>query len=209
MRVLVGCEESGKVRDAFLKRGFDAWSNDFEPARNGGPHLQKCVKRAIIEDGPWDIIILHYSCTMTAVSGNRWYGEGTPGHIERLIDIAWAVDLWELAKEHAIIGCMYENPSSVIWSHIGKPHYIQPWQFGHKEVKKTGLLSYNLPDIEPTNIVGPPPPSGTEERKKWERVWRMAKSDTRKRDRSETYQGVADAIAQQIGDYAILKRMLI
>lgn len=63
MRILIGCEESGKVRDAFIKLGHDAWSNDLIPARNGGAHLQKCVKKAIVEDWPWDIIILHPDCT--------------------------------------------------------------------------------------------------------------------------------------------------
>lgn len=197
LRVLIGCEESGRVRDAFLRRGHDAWSNDLIPARNGGPHLQKCVKRAIAEDGPWDIIILHWECTQMAVCANRWYAEGKPGWPERQAALDWAADLWELAKEHARIGCAFENPASTLWTRIGTPQYIQPHNFGHREVKKTGIRLHNLPPLKHTNEVGPPPPHGDPERKKWERVWRMAKSPTRKRDRSETYQGIADAMAEQ------------
>ena len=198
MRVLIGCEESGKVRDAFIARGHDAWSNDLVPARNGGNHLQMCVTKAIKDYGPWDIIILHYDCTKTAVSGNRWYGKNTQGYKERLEDISFACALWELAKQHALIGCAYENPVSVIWDYIGKPQYIQPWHFGHKETKKTGLRLHKLPFLKPTHIVGPPPIDPIE-RKSWERIWRMPRSVTRKRDRAETYSGIAEAMADQWG----------
>jgi len=200
VRILVGCEESGKVRDAFLKLGHEAYSNDLVPARNGGPHLQMDVKEAVINYGPWDIIILHYECTEMAVCGNKWYAEGKPGYQARLATLEWANDLWGLAKKYARIGCAFENPASTLWTRIGKPQYIQPHNFGHREVKKTGIKTYNLPALVHTNEVGPPPPHGTPERKSWERVWRMAKSPTRKRDRSETYQGIADAMASQWGD---------
>lgn len=196
MRVLIGCEESGKVRDAYIKQGHEAYSNDLIPARNGGPHLQMCVKEAIVNHGPWHIIILHPVCDYMAVSGNRWYANTK----ERDDALDWTEDLWELAKKHALIGCAVENPASVLWSRIGTPQYIQPHNFGHTEVKKTGILTFNLPKLEHTNEVGPPPPTGSEERKEWEKVWRMAKSDTRKRDRSETYQGIADAFAVQWGN---------
>lgn len=199
MRILVGCEESGVVRRAFRAAGHDAFSNDLIPARDGSPHhIQKCVKRAIVEDGPWDIIILHYECTEMAVCANRWYAEGKPGWVKRQAALDWAEDLWELAKKYAIVGCVFENPASTLWTRIGKPQYIQPYQFGHTEFKKTGLKLYNLPELKPTLQILPPP-SGSPERKKWERVWRMAKSPTRKRDRSETYSGIAYAMAQQWG----------
>ena len=189
-RVLVGCEESGKVRDAFLKRGHDAWSNDLKPARNGGPHLQICVMEAIEHHGPWDIIILHPDCTAMAVCGNKTYGKFSQKHQERLDQIEWTKRLWELAKRHARIGCALENPVSVIFTHLRKAQYIQPWQFGHGETKKTGILAHNLPPLVPTNIV-----DGREQR-----IWKMAPSPTRKRDRSETYQGIADAMADQYGE---------
>ena len=185
MRVLIGCEESGVVRDAFLARGHNAWSNDLEPARHGGPHLQMCVTKAITDHGPWDVIILHPDCSALSLSGNRWYGAGMPLHHKRLSAIGWTADLWALAKRYARVGCALENPTSVIWQRIGRPRYYQPWQFGHGETKKTGILVDRLSELEPTSVV-----SGREQR-----VWKMAPSPTRKRDRSETYQGIADAMA--------------
>ncbi len=199
MRVLVGCEESGKVRDAFIKRGHEAYSNDLIPARNGGPHLQMCVREAITEHGPWDIIILHYECTEMAVCANRWYAKGKPGWPKRCAALDWSEETWELAKKHARIGAAFENPASTLWTRIGTPQYIQPWQFGHRETKKTGIKLDRLPPLLPTSVVGPPPKTGTPERKSWERIWRMAKSATRKRDRSETYDGIAEAFAEQWG----------
>ena len=200
MRILVGCEESGVVRDAFLALGHDAWSNDIVPARNGGKHLQMDVFIAMRDYGPWDIIILHPDCSAMALSGNRWYGHNMPLHHKRHQALVWTSRLWRQAKNTARIGCAIENPTSVLWNKIGRPQYIQLWQFGHKEVKKTGILTYNLPLLKPTNVVGPPPAHGTNERKSWEVVWRMAKSPTRKRDRSETRQGVAEAFANQWGN---------
>ncbi len=200
MRILIGCEESGVVRRAFAARGHDAWSNDLIPTRDGSKnHLQKCVKKAIVEDGPWDIIILHFECTQMAVCANRWYAKGKPGYQARLDALDWSADLWELAKKHALVGAAFENPASTLWTRIGTPQYIQPHNFGHKEVKKTGIKLDRLPRLVHTKEVGPPPALGTHERKSWERVWRMAKSPTRKRDRSATYQGIADAMADQWG----------
>src|SRR6202012_4320000 len=118
MRVLFGCEESGKGRDAFANRGHAAWSNDLIPARNGGKHLQMCVTEAVSKYGPWDIIILHYECTEMAVCANRWSAEGKPGWPGR--QAAWkvAANLWELAKKHSRIGCPFENPASTLWTVI-------------------------------------------------------------------------------------------
>lgn len=110
-------------------------------------------------------------------------------HRERLRAVEWTTDLWFHAKERAVIGCALENPTSVIWQHIGRPQYIHPYQFGHGEQKKTGILTYGLTELEPTKIV-----KGREQR-----VWKMAPGENRKRDRSETYQGIADAMAEQWG----------
>lgn len=209
MRVLVTHEESGVVREAFRKRGHDAWSNDLIPARDGSPyHLQMDAVEAVTQHGPWDIIISHIECTEMAVSGNRWYGKGTPGSLSRTVALRNAVAFWELIKKHALVGCALENPVSVLWQYIGQPQYIQLWKFGHKECKKTGILTHRLPLLAPTNDVGPPPPAGSEERKSWEVVWRMTKSATRKRDRSETRQGVADAFAEQWGGYDLTMQNL-
>ena len=136
----------------------------------------------------WDMIILHPDCTKMAVSGNRWYGKGTPKENERIAAIAWTKKLWAKSTLYCNRVCL-ENPVSVIFSHIPANQYIQPWQFGHGETKKTGLALHNLPVLVPTNIV-----EGRENR-----IWRMAPSETRKRDRSETFQGIADAIADQWG----------
>lgn len=189
MRVLIGCEESGVVRDAFEARGHDAWSNDLIPARHGGKHLQMDVLKAIFRHGPWDIIILHPPCTALSLSGNRWYGKGMTYHRDRLDAIHWTKTLWGHAKKAATVGCALENPTSVIWQHIGQPQYIHPYQFGHGEQKKTGILTDRLSPLKPTNIV-----EGREQR-----VWKMAPGPNRKRDRSETYQGIADAMAEQWG----------
>lgn len=198
MRVLVGCEESGKVRDAFAARGHDAWSCDLIPSRNGGNHLQKCVKKAIAEDGIWDIIILHPDCTKLAVSGNSTYGTGMGRNHERFEAIEWTVDLFNLAIKNALVGVCMENPVGVLpKDRLPKPQYIHPHKFGHMEQKKTGLWLHNLPMLKGTSDV-------TEAmmllpRNERERNHYMAPRKNRKRDRSETYQGIADAMAEQWG----------
>jgi len=189
MKVLIGCEESGKVRDAFSALGHDAWSNDLVPARNGGQHLQMDVFDAIAYKA-WDIIILHPECTKLALSGNRWYGKKSERYQERLDALAWTIELWKYAKNRAVRGVCLENPTGVIQRSLGvNPQWIQPYQFGHGETKRTGLWLYNLPRLVPTKLM-----DGREGK-----VWRMPPGPNRKRDRSETYQGIADAMAQQWG----------
>lgn len=191
MRVLIGCEESATVRDAFIREGHDAWSCDLVETRGDKTkHFQMCVLKAIKEHGPWDIIILHPDCTAMAISGNRWYGEGMPQNEERLKALEWTKELWELAKKTARVGCAIENPMSVLWSAIGRPQYIHPWQFGHGETKTTGILSYGLPPLMSTNLM-----EGREQR-----IWKMTQSPIRKRDRSKTYEGIAIAMAKQWGN---------
>jgi hypothetical protein len=196
MRVLVACEESGMVRDAFAARGHDAWSNDLKPARNGGKHLQRDCLDAI--DLCWDIIIFHPECTALSLSGNRHFGRGMPRHRERQDALLWTRGVWELIKWKARVGACMENPASVLWDAITeKPQWIQPNMFGHPEQKKTGLALDRLPPLKPTKDVLLEmqllPRSVTE------RVHRMAPGPNRKRDRSETYRGIADAMAEQWG----------
>lgn len=187
LKVLVACEFSGKVREAFRKLGHDAWSNDLLPADDGSEfHIQDDCMEAI-KSRQWDLIIMHPPCTALAVSGNRWYGKGMPKHNERLESIKWTLDLWELAKSHARIGVAMENPVGVL--PMKPTQYIQPWQFGHGETKKTGLWLHNLPPLKPTNIV-----EGREQR-----IWRLPPSADRWKIRSETFQGIADAFADQWG----------
>ncbi len=121
------------------------------------------------------------------LSGNRWYGKTTVRYTERLQAVVWTRRLWELAKQYCNKVAL-ENPIGVLKLEV-EPQYIQPWQFGHGETKKTGLWLKNLPALVPTNIV-----EGREQR-----IWKMPPGKNRARDRSETYQGIADAMAQQWG----------
>lgn len=189
MRVLIGCEESQTVCQAFRDRGHETYSCDLLPTR-GNPdwHIQGDVMDAVRSYG-WDLIILHPDCTAMAVSGNRWYGTGMPRNDERLQAIRWTRKLWSTAKAFCD-RVVLENPVSVIFQHLGaEVQYIQPWQFGHGETKRTGLALHNVPPLTPTKIV-----EGREGR-----VWRMAPGPNRKRDRSKTYEGIASAMADQWG----------
>lgn len=185
MRVLVACEYSGKVREAFRKLGHDAWSCDLLPSDDNSPyHIQgDCVP--VIRQG-WDLIIMHPPCTALCVSGNRWYGKGMPKHSERLESMRWTVGLFNLAKCHAPKVAM-ENPVGVL--PIPATQYIQPWEYGHGETKKTGLWLFGLPALIPTDIV----------EGRLDRIHKMAPSPDRWKLRSETYQGIADAMAAQWG----------
>ena len=189
MNVLVGCEESQVVTQAFRAKGHEAYSCDLEPTR-GNPdwHYQWDIAGGIIENNKWDLIILHPPCTALAVSGNRWYGKGAPKTNERIQALYWTWNLWENAINHCKQVAL-ENPVSVIFNYIPNVQYVQPWQFGHGETKKTGFALHGLPPLEPTNIV-----EGREQK-----VWKMPPSETRARDRSVTYQGIADAMAEQWG----------
>ena len=194
MKVLVGCEESQIVTKAFRERGHEAYSCDLVETR-GDPdwHIQGDIMDNL--EG-WDLMILHPPCTAIAVSGNGTYGKGMEKHMERVEATAWTVALWNAA----ILSCKkvaMENPVGVLWKWIGKPQYIQPYQFGHMEQKKTGILLHNLPELEPTNDV-------YEEmmklpKKEREKKHYMSPGPNRSRDRSETYQGIADAFADQWG----------
>jgi hypothetical protein len=186
MRVLVACEYSGKVREAFRKLGHDAWSCDLLPADDGSPyHFQQDVLELL--DKGWDLMIAHPPCTHLAVSGARHFpAKIADGRQQE------ALDFVQKLLDAPIPKIALENPVSVISSKIRKPdQYIQPWQFGHGETKKTGLWLKNLPKLIPENIV-----DGREQR-----VWKMApsKDGNRWKLRSETYQGIADAMANQWG----------
>ena len=184
IKALVGCEVSGKVREALRTRGVEAYSCDLMPSDDNSPyHYQRRVE-ALIEEENFDLCIVHPPCTALAVSGNRWYGKGCPKHWERLDAIDWTMELWRRITELIPHACM-ENPVGVL--PIKPNQYIQPWEFGHGETKKTGLWLHNLPPLMPTEIV-----SGREQK-----VWRMGPGPDRAKKRSETYQGIADAMADQ------------
>ena len=199
MRVLVGCEYSGKVREAFRARGHEAWSCDLLPADDGSEfHMQGDVIEAI-KSGPWDIIIMHPPCTALTVAGNSTYGEGQPKYDQRVEAVRWTVGLWELACSVARVGVCMENPVGVLPRLGGlKPaQYVQPYMFGHMEQKKTGLWLHNLPPLVETDnvyaaMMGLP-------KRERERLHYLPPSADRWKIRSETYQGIADAMATTWG----------
>lgn len=193
MKIAVLCEYSGRVRDAFIKRGHDAISCDILPTESPGPHYQGDVIRFLdrYPNRYFDLIIAHPPCTALAVSGNRTYGKGKLKYNNRLIAAKWTFDLWMIANFKSNRVAM-ENPVGVLNTYypvLPKPQYIQPWMFGHGETKKTGLWLRGLPELKPTNIV-----EGREQR-----IWKMPPSEERAHLRSLTYQGIADAMAEQWG----------
>lgn len=182
MRVLVACEYSGTVRDAFIAAGHEALSCDLLPTDNPGPHYQGDV-RDVLHDG-WDLMIAHPPCTHLAVSGARWFKD-------KQAEQAEALDFVRLLLEAPIERIALENPVSVISSRIRKPdQIIQPWQFGHGETKATCLWLKGLPKLTPTDIV-----DGREAR-----VHKLPPSADRWKIRSTTYPGIAAAMAQQWSD---------
>src|SRR5690606_15331031 len=181
MKVLVACEFSGIVRDAFLERGHDAISCDLLPTEREGPHYQGDV-RDILHDG-WDLMVAHPPCTHLAVSGARWFKDKQQEQEEALAFVRTLMDA-------PIPRIAVENPVSVISSRIRKPdQIIQPWMFGHGETKKTCLWLTNLPPLVPTDIV-----EGREAR-----VHRMPPGPDRWKERSRFYPGIAAAMADQWG----------
>lgn len=179
--VLVACEFSGVVRDAFTRKGHNAVSIDLEPTLTEGQHIQGDVL-GYLKHG-WDLMIAHPPCTYLSLSGNRWYSKETD-LIQKAIDFIlqlYNADIPQVAVENPV------GRISTLWR---KPdQYVQPWMFGHGETKKTGLWLKNLPLLMATDVV--------EGRKNV--VWKMADSKGRAKRRSITYQGIADAMAAQWG----------
>lgn len=197
MDVLVACEYSGIVRDAFLTAGHYAMSCDILPGEsNKGDHWQGDIMNCLYHTGDWDLIIMHPPCTHICVSGNRWYGKGQEYHNKRIEAVEWTALLWNLACQKSLRVAL-ENPVGVLSSEWRKPdQYIQPWYFGHSEFKKTGLWLQNLPMLEPTYMMTPPEP-GSASYLQWMRVWRMSPGPERAKDRSRFFTGIADAMAEQ------------
>lgn len=179
LRVLVACEFSGIVRDAFASRGADAWSCDLLPTERPGQHIQGDVCD-VLNQG-WDLMIAHPPCTHLAVSGARWFKEKQSEQEEALGFVRTLLDA-------AIPRIALENPVSVISSRIRKPdQVIHPWQFGHGETKATCLWLKGLPKLTPTNIV----------EGRTNRVHREPPGPERWKNRSRTYEGIAAAMAEQ------------
>jgi site-specific DNA-cytosine methylase len=183
MRVLVACEYSGTVRDAFLKAGHDAMSCDLLPTDVPGPHYQGDVRDVL--DYPWDLMIAHPPCTDLSVSGARHF----PAKQKDGRQQASASFFLSLAKADIPLIAV-ENPVCIMSSLWRKAdQVIQPWQFGHGETKATCLWLKGLPKLTPTNVV-----EGRENR-----IHKMPPSLNRWKERSKTFQGIAEAMAAQWG----------
>ena len=181
MKILIACEFSGIVREAFRKEGHYATSCDLLPTEIDGVHIQDDIRNYL--DDWWDMLIAFPPCTHLAVSGARWFKDKQTEQMEALVFVKTLMDA---PIEHICI----ENPIGIISSHIRKPdQIIQPWQFGHGETKATCLWLKNLPKLVPTNIV-----SGREAR-----IHKMSPSLNRGYERSRTYQGIANAMSEQWG----------
>lgn len=188
MRILVACESSGTVRDAFIRAGHDAMSCDLLPTDSPGPHYQGDVFDVI--DYPWDLMIAHPPCTHLIVSGSRHFAvKKLDGRQQAAVSF-----FMRLIRQSAHIPMVaIENPVCIMSSLYRKPdQIIQPWQFGHGETKATCLWLKGLTLLQPTNIV-----EGREAR-----IHRMPQSPDRWKERSKTFQGIADAMASQWGSPA-------
>lgn len=198
MRVLVACEYSGRVREAFRRLGHDAWSCDLLDAEDGSPfHIQGDVLEQIyhavntpVSVNRWDLMVAHPPCTHLAVSGARHFAaKQEDGRQQEAIDFFLALARAPIPR------IAIENPVCIMSSVWRKPDQtIQPWMFGHGETKATCLWLKGLPHLVPTNIVSGRHP----------RVHLMPPSEDRWKERSRTYEGIAEAMGEQWGGYADL-----
>ncbi len=192
-RVLVGCEFSGIVREAFTRLGWDAWSCDLLPTEIPGNHIQGDIMSVMGDN--WDLGIFHPPCTYLAVSGNRWFA--TDPH--RYTKMAEAVAFVRQIYDSPIPKIAIENPVGRLSGQWRKPdQYIEPWQHGHGEVKKTGLWLKNLPQLMPDNIVPGRVNRVHKESKDTRESWNL-----RWMRRSRTLPGIAEAMALQWGLYGV------
>jgi hypothetical protein len=185
MRVLVACEFSGTVRDAFAARGHDAWSCDLLPSESKGNHIQGSVLDVSVVKRGWDLMIAHPDCTFLTVSGARWMREEYREEAQ-LMALHFVKSLWKFPIERIAI----ENPIgklSSLWR--GPDQIIEPFHFGDPFKKATCLWLKNLPPLEKTNDLG----SGEQA------CWKEPPSPDRWKNRARTYQGIANAMADQWG----------
>lgn len=206
MRVLVACEFSGTVRDAFTRLGHDAWSCDIVPSDKGGNHYQ-CDLFDVVGLG-WDLIIAHPPCTYLTVTGNRWfkpeYKERFPTREQDRIE---AIDFFTRIYNLNVPKICIENPIGIMSKILRKPdQIIQPWQFGHQASKSTCLWLKGLPKLEPTSIVDRGEFVTYKSGKRMTKWYADAASlppKERAKVRNKTFQGIADAMANQWGTLGI------
>lgn len=191
MKVLVACEFSGVVRDAFILAGHEATSVDLLPSESDrGPH-RICNVLDVVLSG-WDLMVAHPPCTYLALSGNRWR-KGQEKQVKAAMDFAEA--LWKAP----IAKIAMEQPRSTLGQRIGKmTQSIHPYEFGIPEFKTTWLWLKGLPPLQPTEEIKPPQ-FGTKEHDDWSRVHRAAPGPMRWKERSRTFPAIAAAMAAQWG----------
>ena len=184
MNILVACEFSGRVRDAFANNGHNAWSCDLLPSETQGQHYQGDVRDMLTQS--WDLLIGHPPCTHLAVSGARHFAAKKASGVQDE-----ALEFVRMLLSADVPAICIENPVSIISSRIRKPDQIvQPWQFGHGETKATCLWLKGLPKLQPSNVVSGRDP----------KVHHMPPGPDRWKNRSRTYQGIAKAMADQWGN---------
>ena len=230
LRVLIGCETSGVMRRAFTARGFDAWSCDVLPADDGSNRHLRGDVRGYLADG-WDMLVVcHPPCTRLCNSGVRWLDsplqraapdEATPDEAARwpglgmderraimrrllaegaaLFAACWQAPVQRVAVENPII---HRHAKALLPADLPKPQIVQPWWFGEPAKKATGFYLRGLPKLTPTNRL-PLPAKGSDEDKRWQAVHRASPGPDRWKIRSKTFEGVADACADQWGRHAL------
>lgn len=198
MRVLIGCESSGAVREAFRRRGHDAWSCDILPADDASPHHLQCDVRTVFSEG-WDLGLFHPPCTHLAVSGAAHFEAKRADGRQQA-----AIEFFMECAEAPIPRVGVENPVCIMSSVWREPdQIIQPHEFGHPEFKTTCLWLKGLPVLRATKRL-PIPERDSAEWVAWNRVHRMPPSADRWKLRSKTYSGIAEAFADQWSDYTDL-----
>lgn len=207
MRVLVACEYSGRVRDAFTRAGHLAMSCDMLDSEAPGAHYKGDI-RDVLYDG-WDLMVAHPPCTRLTNSGVRWLKVPPPGKTleEMWADLEGAAEFYKLLRDAPIPRKAIENPIMHCYAReriqIGFRQVVQPWWFGEEAFKATGLELIGLPPLEATNKLTPPK-AGTPEHKAWSKVHLASPGPDRWKDRSRTYDGIARAMADQWGNFGRL-----
>lgn len=212
MNVLVACEFSGIVREAFRARGHNAISVDLLPSEQPGPHFQMPIEQFLegFDIESIDLLIAHPPCTYLTNAGVRHLHESVSSRngikakvhgAARWEELKKAIEFFNLFKNLPVPRIAIENPIPHKYAKEGIGNYsqiIQPWQFGHKETKSTCLWLKNLPELVPTNIVGPPPKNMTSgEKRSWHRVHYTSPGINRGKERSRFFIGIAEAMADQ------------
>ena len=211
IKILIGCECSGRVREAFLSRGFDAWSCDLQPCETqSNRHIQDDIRHVL--EGDWDMLaVMHPPCTRLCNSGVRWLHTPPPGKTKEqmwaelqegaaLFSSCWnAKHIPHRAIENPV---MHKHAKALIENFAPAAQTVQPHWFGEKAFKATGLYLNRLPKLIPTNRLETPA-SGTPEHKAWSAIHRAPPGPDRAKFRSRTFQGIADAFADQWGSHLL------